>query len=81
MMNDEETVSKYNRIANKATSYEASTHMAEETSNAKTNAPLGIVSTCFATGLGGVTLLFCTRDIRAILNNDDGGGATMRRCT
>ena len=69
-MNDEETVSKYNRIANKATSYEASAHMAEETSNAKTNAPLGIVYTCFATGLGGVTLLaallFCTRDIRAI---------------
>ena len=55
--------------------YEASAHMAEETANARKNAPAGILYTCLATGLGGATLLaallFCTRDIDAILNDDD----------
>jgi amino acid transporter len=37
--------------------YEASGHIAEETRGATRAAPLGIISTCIATGIGGVALL------------------------
>lgn len=54
---------------------EAASHMAEETHSAPTNAPRGIVSTVFSTGVGGVlyllTLLFSTNDLNRALTTDD----------
>eukprot|EP01038_Epipyxis_sp_PR26KG_P014579 gene14579-19579_t len=52
--------------------FEASAHMAEETHDAATTAPKGIIYTVFATGIGGIfyvmCLLFSTTDISAALN-------------
>lgn len=54
------------------TGYEASAHMAEETTNSRIVAPRGIILTCFATGLGGLILilamLYSTPDVEYILN-------------
>eukprot|EP01041_Mallomonas_annulata_P005317 gene5317-10630_t len=56
--------------------YEASSQMAEETNNAKVNAPLGIIYTVFATGILGLILLFSflliTTDINTALNTNTG---------
>lgn len=50
--------------------YEASGHMAEETHDAATSSPYGIIWTCFATGVGGilylVALLYASLDYDAI---------------
>jgi len=55
--------------------YEASAHMAEETHGSKTSAPMGIVYTCFATGLTGLAfllgMLFVSDNIAAITASDD----------
>mmetsp|Transcript_20682 Transcript_20682/g.18831 ORF Transcript_20682/g.18831 Transcript_20682/m.18831 type:complete len:377 (+) Transcript_20682:66-1196(+) len=52
--------------------YEASAHMAEETTSARTAAPYGIVFTCFATGIVGLIfllgLLFVITDVDVALN-------------
>lgn len=51
--------------------YEASAHMAEETTNSRIVAPRGIVLTCLATGIGGVciilAMLFSTPDVATVL--------------
>ena len=55
--------------------YEASAHMAEETSNSSESAPNGIIYTVFATGIGGVALLlgllFASTNIPVALSDDD----------
>jgi amino acid transporter len=52
--------------------YEASAHMAEETTQSRIVAPRGIIMTCFATGLGGIIivlgLLFSTPSVETILD-------------
>jgi len=59
--------------------YEASAHMAEETSNSSTAAPRGIINTVLATGFGGLglllALLFTTTDIEVAINGDTGNAA------
>jgi amino acid transporter len=54
------------------TGFEASAHMAEETTNASVGAPFGIISTCVATGIGGavylIALLCATVDIEAAID-------------
>lgn len=51
--------------------YEAGAHMAEETTNASTSAPWGIVFTCIATALTGFTyilgLLYTCQDVDLVL--------------
>jgi amino acid transporter len=63
------------------TGYEASAHMAEETSSSSTSAPKGIINTCWATGWGGLALilalLFATTDISAAVNSDTGNAASQ----
>jgi amino acid transporter len=53
------------------TGYEASAHMAEETTNSRIVAPRGIIMTCLATGLCGLLLilgmLYSTPDVEYIL--------------
>lgn len=55
--------------------YEASAHMAEETSHSTANAPNGIIYTVLATGFGGfiyiLALLFATTDLDAAMATDD----------
>eukprot|EP01041_Mallomonas_annulata_P013242 gene13242-28030_t len=59
--------------------YEASAHLAQETSGSRTDAPMGIVWTCFASGIGGLgvilALLFATDDINAVIYGDTGNAA------
>ena len=59
--------------------YEASAHMAQETASSRTSAPMGIVYTCAASGLGGLgiilALLFSTDNIAAVLNGNTGNAA------
>ena len=67
--------------------YEASAHMAEETTSARTSAPLGIIWTCFASGCGGLVLLLCllfaTDDVDAAVHGETDNGAInvfLRAC-
>ena len=59
--------------------YEASAHMAEETTSSRTSAPKGIIWTCFAAGSCGLVLLlgllFASDDIDHILNGKTDNGA------
>ena len=59
--------------------YEASAHMAEETSGARLNAPRGIIYTCYATAVTGfgmlLALLFVTTDIKQALDSSSGNAA------
>ena len=59
--------------------YEASAHMAEETTNGSLSAPLGIQRTCLATGVCGLililALLFAIPDIPSILDGPTGVAA------
>eukprot|EP01042_Synura_sphagnicola_P001818 gene1818-2133_t len=59
--------------------YEASAHMAQETNSSRTSAPMGIVWTCFASGIGGlgiiISLLFATDSIEVLLNGRTGNAA------
>lgn len=61
------------------TGYEASAHMAEETSNSSISAPRGLINTCLATGLGGSTLLlallFATPNVALVIDGPTGNAA------
>lgn len=56
--------------------YEASAHMAEETLKSRSSAPIGILTTSFATAVGGlvlfITLLYATHSIPDALNGPTG---------
>lgn len=52
--------------------YEASAHMAEETHNCSENAPNGIINTCWATGIGGLFVLFGLLFAYDVSTVDDG---------
>ena len=65
--------------------FEASAHMAEETQGAEINAPNGIISTVFSTGMGGLVyllaLLFATNDFSHIMATDDAAVANSGMTT
>ena len=54
--------------------------MAEETSNSSVSAPKGLINTCLATGIGGVTLLiallFATPNVASVIDGPTGNAAT-----
>jgi amino acid transporter len=51
--------------------YEASAHMAEETSDSAENAPRGILYTCLATGIGGLLIYLALLSVYDITQVDD----------
>lgn len=56
--------------------YETSAHLAEETTSSTTTAPMGIIYTCLATGIAGLTLiismLYATTNVELAVNGDYG---------
>ena len=63
------------------TGYEASAHMAEETSNSSISAPRGLINTCLATGIGGfaliLALVFATPNVENVLDSPTGNAASQ----